>query len=112
MIASRNMLPRASTAPSMGERLSIAAAGSLACAALALWVSFGSLTFIDTGRGAPYIGLLPPWWWLAVLLAGASLIAVVVRPSPSSVAPCWLSAVALLPWLPFRMPLAVFVWTG
>lgn len=97
------------------RRPSLAAAGSLACAALALWVSFGALTFLDADSGADpvsYVGVLPPVWWLAVLLLAAGLFAIIVRPPARIVAPLWLSAVALLPWLPFRLPLSVFIWTG
>ena len=56
----------------MGRRPSVAAAASLACAALALWASFGALTFLDADNGAvpvSYVGLLPPLWWLALLAA-------------------------------------------
>lgn len=97
------------------RRPSLAAAGSLACAALALWVSFGALTFIDAdNRAAPvsYVGVLPPVWWLALLLLAAGLFAIIVRPPARIVAPLLLSAVAILPWLPFRLPLSVFIWTG
>jgi hypothetical protein len=108
----------------MGRRPSVPAAASLACAALALWVSFGALAFIDADLSASsaspvstishisYIGLLPPLWWLALLLAAAGLLAIVVRPPARTVAPLWLSAVALLPWLPLQLPLSVFIWTG
>src|SRR3990172_3657614 len=106
MIASRNM------APSVARRPSLAAAGALACAALALWVSFGALSFVDADSGAGYVGILPPLTSLGVLLVAAGALAIVARPSPRAVAPLWLSAVLLLPWLPFRLPLSVFVWTG
>ena len=101
----------------MGRRPSVAAAASLACAALALWASFGALTFLDADNGAvpvspvSYVGLLPPVWWLACLLLASGLVAIIARPSARTVAPLWLSAVALLPWLPFRMPLSVLIWT-
>jgi hypothetical protein len=89
-----------------------AAAGSLVCAALALWVSFGALAFDNTASPVSSIGLLPPVWWLALLLLAAGLVAIVVRPAARTVAPLWLSAVALLPWLPFGKPLSVMIWTG
>src|SRR5438067_7216937 len=103
MIASPRMLTR---------RPSLAAAGATACAALALWVSFGALTFVGPDNGGPYVGILPSPMWLAVLLLAAALITIVGRPSARSVAPLWLSAVAILPWLPLRLPLSVFIWTG
>jgi hypothetical protein len=85
---------------------------ALACAALALWVSFGALSFVDADDRAAYVGVLPPLVWLAVLLVAAGGVTIVARPSPRQVAPLWLSAVALLPWLPLPMPLSVFIWTG
>src|SRR5687767_2566298 len=89
-----------------------AAAGSLVWAALALWVSFGALAFHNTASPVRFIALLPPVWWLALLLFAAGLVAIVVRPAARTVAPLWLSAVALLPWLPFGKPLSVMIWTG
>jgi hypothetical protein len=96
----------------MTRRLSLGAAGALVCAALALWVSFGAIAFLDTVNRAPYVGLLPSPLWLVVLFLVAVAVGVVMRPTPEAVAPLWLSAVVLLPWLPIRLPLAAFIWTG
>ena len=92
----------------MTGRLSLAAttaAMALMCAALALWVSFGALSFVDADDRGAYVGVLPPLVWLAALLVAAGAVTIVARPSPRQVAPLWLSAVALLPWLPVPMPL-------
>jgi hypothetical protein len=94
------------------RRPSLAAAGALACAALALWVSFGALSFVEADNRAPYVGLLPPFSTLALLLFIAGAIAFVLRPTAHAVAPLWLSAVALLPWVPLPLPFSVFIWTG
>jgi hypothetical protein len=99
----------------MTGRLSLAAttpAMAMMVAALALWVSFGALSFVDADDRAAYVGVLPPLVWLGVLLVAAGAATFVARPSPRMVAPLWLSAVTLLPWLPFPMPLSVFIWTG
>ncbi len=99
----------------MTGRLSLAAttaAMAMTCAALALWVSFGALSFVDADDRGAYVGVLPPLVWLAALLVAAGAVTIVARPSPRTVAPLWLSAVALLPWLPVPMPLSVFIWTG
>src|SRR5438445_272752 len=93
--------------PRLARRPSLAAAGALTCAALALWVSFGALAFVGADNGTAYVGLLPPLMWLALLLLAAALLAIFVRPSALTVAPLWLSAVAVLPWLPVRLPLSV-----
>jgi len=99
----------------MTGRLSLAAttaAMALMCAALALWVSFGALSFVDADDRGAYVGVLPPLVWLAALLVAAGAVTIVARPSPRQVAPLWLSAVALLPWLPVPMPRSAFIWTG
>jgi hypothetical protein len=99
----------------MTGRLSLAAttpAMAMTVAALAMWVSFGALSFVDADDRAAYVGVLPPFVWLVALLVAAGAVTIVARPSPRTVAPLWLSAVALLPWLPFPMPLSVFIWTG
>jgi hypothetical protein len=99
----------------MARQLSLAgttAAMPLMCAALALWVSFGALSFVDADDRGAYVGLLPPLVWLAVLVVAAGAITIVARPSSRTVAPLWLSTVILLPWLPFPMPRAAFIWTG
>ena len=102
----------------MTRRLSLADVTSvitLACAALALWVSFGALSFVDVdsgGSGDAYVGVLPSLTWLAVLLVTAGAFAIAIRPSSRAVAPLWLSAVLLLPWLPLPLPLSVLIWTG
>src|SRR5688572_3640223 len=88
------------------------AAMAMTCAALALWVSFGALSFVDADDRGAYVGVLPPLAWLAALLVAAGVVTVVARPTPRTVAPLWLSAVALLPWLPLPLPLPVFIWTG
>jgi hypothetical protein len=96
-------------------RLSLAAttaAIALTCAALALWVSFGALSFVDADDRAAYVGVLPPLVWLGGLLVAAGAVTFVARPAPRMVAPLWLSAVTLLPWVPLPMPLSVFIWTG
>jgi len=94
------------------RRPSLATAGALACAALSLWASFGALAFVEADNRAAYVGLLPSLRSLALLLAVAAAAAVGMRPSPRIVAPLWLSAVILLPWLPLPLPLSVFIWTG
>jgi hypothetical protein len=96
----------------VARRASLLAAGAALCAALALWVSFGALSFVDAENDAPYVGVLPPVSWLVVLLVAAIALTMVIRPSPRAVSPLWLSAVVLLPWLPLPVPLSAFIWTG
>jgi hypothetical protein len=88
------------------------AAITIACGALALWVSFGALSFVDVDDRASYVGVLRSPVWLAVLLSAAAAVVVFTRPSPRDVAPIWLSAVLLLPWLPLPLPLSVLIWVG
>jgi hypothetical protein len=95
-----------------GKRVSVIATGALACAAVAFWVSFGEVAFLDTSNRARYVGILPAPLWLIAALLVAAAIAYFVRPTARGSAPLWLSGVLLLPWLPARLPLSVFVWTG
>src|SRR5690242_17053410 len=90
------------------------AAGALLCAALAAWVSLGALTFLTNDGRGQYVGVLPPVAWLVAFLGAAALVASFVRRNPTTVAPLWLTAVLLLPWMPWpvRVPLSVFMWTG
>lgn len=95
-----------------GKRVSIVATGALACAAVAFWVSFGEIAFLDTANRARYVGIVPSPIWLLVAVPVTAVIAQFVRPTARGSAPLWLSGVLLLPWLPGRLPLSVFVWTG
>jgi hypothetical protein len=104
---------RATTTTSASRKpISVTAAATLVSGAVALWVSFGSLAFLDTTNRAPYVGILPSPFWLFVLLLIATALISIARPAPRDVSPLWLSTVLLLPWVPLRLPLAVFIWTG
>jgi hypothetical protein len=94
------------------RRPSMATACALVCTALGLWVSFGAITLTGAHTQRARFGILPPPGWLAAFLGAAFLCLVVVRPRPRSVPILWLSGFALLPWLPGRMPLGVFIWAG
>ena len=96
----------------VARRPSSAAAGAAACAALAMWLSFGALSFVDAENRAPYVGVMPPAGWLIVLLVVAGALVFALRPSARAVSPLWLSTVVLLPWLPLPVPLSAFIWTG
>src|SRR6185312_7015338 len=96
----------------VGRRPSLVAAGAIACGALALWLSFGALSFVDAENHAPYVGVLPPTGWLVALFVLAVALLFALRPSARAVSPLWLSAVVLLPWLPLPVPLSAFIWTG
>jgi hypothetical protein len=94
------------------RRLSLAAASAFLCAALGLWVSLGAITLTGAHTQRARFGILPPLSWLAALLGVAFLCLLIARPQPRRVAVLWLSALVLLPWLPGRMPLSVFIWAG
>jgi hypothetical protein len=94
------------------RRPALPATGAIACAAVALWVSLGALTFTDASTHTSRVGLLPPLSLLAALLGLALVAALVFRPAHRRVGVLWLSAIVLVPWLPLRLPLAVFMWAG
>jgi len=86
-----------------------------AAAAVAFWASSGALAFVDTKSRAPYVGVLPPIWWLAAAILVAIAAAVVlgrIGVSPADISPLWWSAILVAPWVPLPWPAAVFLWTG
>ena len=82
------------------------------CAALAVWVSFGVTTFANDEARGTRIGLLPSLAWLIAFLGVSLILWAVLKPEPRRVAPLWLSAILLVPWLPLRLPDSAFLWTG
>jgi hypothetical protein len=94
------------------RRPTLPAIGAIVCGAFALWVSCGALTFTDPSVHTTRVGVLPPLSWLAVLLAAALAATFVFRPDHRRVMVLWLSAIVLIPWLPLRLPLPVFMWVG
>ncbi len=80
-------------------------------AGIAIWLSFGSLGVMDAASGRR-IGLLPPFWVLA--LSAAATIALFCGPARlrHSAAPLRWSLLILLPWLPLPVPDVFLIWTG
>jgi len=83
-----------------------AAVASLA--GVSLWAAGGTLALTDPG--GPRIGVLPPLWTLALLLAAAMAVAFVSR-GRGRWLPLLVSALAVLPWLPGPVPAAFLIWT-
>jgi len=88
------------------------AALAAACAGAAVWCSLGALALSDSSARAVRVGLLPPLWWLALLIGGAVALAGVLRLSADRAKPLFFSAVFFLPWLPVRLPPALLLWAG
>ena len=94
------------------RRPSLASVNPMVCAAVALWVSFGRLTFVEPDPAASYVGILPP-----INLAhrpprrglhtwsGRSTTSVRCRSTVAFVGPA--STVTAIPIIAF-----VFIWTG
>jgi len=93
-------------------RLTPIAALAAAFAGAAAWASLGTLTLSDAGTRAVRVGLLPPLWWLAALVAGSVALAWAFRLSSDRAKPLLFSAVIFLPWLPVRLPAAALIWSG
>src|SRR5438067_1728561 len=94
------------------RRLSLVAVAAGLGAAIAFWLSAGTLTVANGGPGAPRIALLPAPAWLALLAAAGLVLVLVIRPAATRVGVLALSFFILLPWIPLPLPYAVFVWTG
>src|SRR6059036_2904339 len=83
------------------RRLSPSSLSAFLCSSVGLWVSCGALGVAGTDVGSPRIGVVPSFWWLGAALAGAVALALLLRPAPRRIAALWLSALLLLPWLPW-----------
>src|SRR5579862_4020849 len=94
------------------KRLSIPATICWVLVALASWAARGALTTVTAQAASPRVAIAPSLRWLLLLLcAGVGMSAVRRFRSPET----WLlslSAVVLLPWLPWRIVPALLVWTG
>ncbi|HSK10062.1 MAG TPA: hypothetical protein VK911_10830 [Vicinamibacterales bacterium] len=85
-----------------------------ACVAVAAWASGGVVALSHAGPGASRVGLLPAAWWLAALIPAALALVFFLhrRGRQWALAPAFLLAVLLLPWLPVPVPDAFLLWTG
>jgi hypothetical protein len=81
-----------------------------ACVALAAWTSLGAVAVTSTTSATPRLGILPPPWLLAVLVA-AGFVALRRLP-PRHTLPLFITGLLLLPWLPLPVPAAATIWTG
>jgi hypothetical protein len=93
-------------------RLRPVPAVAAACGGAAAWFTLGTLTVTEGGAGAARVGLLPPAWCFAGLVAAAIACAWAVRLTADRAKPLFFSAVLLLPWLPLPLPASALVWTG
>jgi len=93
------------------RRLTKSAAGAALTASAAAWTSCGVLAVGDVHRVQRF-GLLPSPWVLLLFAAGALALVAATRPSTPTVLPLFLSAAALLPWLPLPVPDLFLLWTG
>lgn len=90
------------------EPMALAAA---VAGAVGAWCASGAI--VSTGAGAvSRLGVLAPWWLLALLLAAGLLVVTGLRLSARDAAPLWLPIVSLLPWLPLPLPSAALLWVG
>jgi len=91
---------------------SLATPAVAALAALAAWVSLGTLAVTSAAPGAPRIGVLPPWWLLGLLVIAAIGAVTALRRRGFPIAPLLTGCLVLLPWLPGPVPPAFLIWTG
>ncbi|MEP6917256.1 MAG: hypothetical protein ABJC89_16510 [Acidobacteriota bacterium] len=85
-------------------------AGAAACTAVAAWLSQG--TIASSGAAGARVALLPLSFsagLIVVLAAGAVLAA---RRAVASLAPLWLLALLVLPWLSPALPAVFLLWSG
>src|SRR5262245_13661662 len=81
-------------------------------AAAALWLTNGALTVASAAPRAPRLGLLPSLLWLLAALAAALLLVRLVPRPGSRLLLLAAAAPVVLPWLPFPVPQAFYIWTS
>src|SRR5437899_11676630 len=94
------------------RRLSFVAVAAVLGAAIAFWLSAGTLTVANGEPSAPRAALLASPLWLALPIVAGLVLVLVIRPAVTRVGVLALSFLILLPWIPLRLPYAAFVWTG
>lgn len=104
----RDILPPILSRDSAVSRIALAAA--LLSTALAAWLSQGTLAF--TGGGASRVALLPLSISSVLIVAGATAAVWAAWRAGASMAPVWLLALLLLPWLSASVPPAFLIWSG
>ena len=82
------------------------------CAGVSAWCSFATFGVLQSAGTAARIGVLPPWWWLPLIVGLCMACVRAARLSGSQLSPLFASAILLLPWLPVRWPSSVYLWTG
>ncbi|HSL22200.1 MAG TPA: hypothetical protein VK886_11750 [Vicinamibacterales bacterium] len=82
------------------------------CAGAASWFIRGALAVESAERGAAKLGILPPWWELALFLLASACVVFLLKPSRDRVLPLFATALCIAPWLPGVDAPALFVWTG
>ncbi|HET6315863.1 MAG TPA: hypothetical protein VFG86_05355, partial [Chloroflexota bacterium] len=79
--------------------------------ALGSWAALGTVALAAEGTSAR-MGILPPIWILAALIAVACGVVIILRLDASTTAPLWLALAGLLPWLPGPIPPAFLIFNG
>jgi hypothetical protein len=82
------------------------------CAAVALWLARGALAVQSAAPGAPRVGILPPWWELALFVLAAASAVFLLRPSRATVTPLFATLLMIAPWAPGVTAPWLLVWTG
>ncbi|MBI2221708.1 MAG: hypothetical protein HYU53_10935 [Acidobacteria bacterium] len=82
------------------------------CAAAGAWFVRGALAVRSATSGAAKIGLLPPWWELALFVLAGICAVYLFKPSRDRVTPLFITFLCVLPWMPGVSTPALLVWTG
>ena len=82
------------------------------CAVVAAWTSGRALTLRSLQSSPVRIGILPPVVWLAAWSFAALIVSAGMRSRSDRLRLLGLSAVLLVPWLPFPAVPALYIWTG
>ena len=84
--------------------------GAVLVAAMAAWLSQGTLAFA-TAEG-PRIAVLPLSAPALLVILAVVVAAVAASRAGASLSPLWLLGLIVMPWLPLPVPAAVLAWSG
>jgi hypothetical protein len=79
---------------------------------VAAWLVRGALAIESAAPGAAKVGILPPWWELALFILAGACAVFLLKPTRDRVMPLFITVLCILPWVPGIRSPALLMWTG
>lgn len=90
----------------------VARAAAALSGAAGVWLALGAVAVAPGATTATRIGVLPPWWTLALAVAAFVVLVFGVRLSAARAAPLFGGWICALPWIPGHVPAVLITWQG